>query len=200
MIECCRNDTLSEMCFEYLERVDNPLELPQYSCLRVRSVVDESQSYCQSSEDCDDLHCFRPLMAEKMKLFVFTRKNSNKALFLGLPTEVLNHLSTSEYIPKNFFPAAVPDCIYKFFNFVIMFSGALAVVNVIPCFHFDGQLIIDNLLLLYLRKEYNLNKESTLRFWMSLLPHAWISKSITSLGTCILVIYTILAFITAFTN
>jgi S2P endopeptidase len=135
-----------------------------------------------------------------MKLFAFTRKNLNKALFLGLPTEVEGHLSVSEYIPIAYFSADVPNCIYKFSNFLIMFSGALAVVNLIPCFHFDGRLIAKNLLSLYFGKDYDLNKESYLRVWVDPVSYTWISEAMTFLGTCILVVYTILAFITAFTN
>lgn len=137
-------------------------------------------------------------MAEKMKLFVFSRKNLNQALFLGQPTEVHGHLSTSEYIPTTYFPNTIPNCIYKFSNFLIMFSGALAVINLIPCYHFDGEFIMDNLLVLYLWKEVDLIKGTYLTSLVSItLTH--ISKTITTLGTCILVIYTTLAFITAFT-
>lgn len=201
MIECCRNDSVTGLCFEYLEPSDNPLELPQYSCLRVRSVVDQFQKLCQSSNDCDKLHCFRPLIAEKMKLFVFTRRNLEKALFLGLPAEIHSPVFVSEYIQTTYFSAAIPNTILKFCNFLIMFSGALAAVNLMPCFYFDGQLITDDLVFLYLRRNADFDRKTDLCFvLLSTVPHHSFSHATTVIGTCILVVYTALALVTSFTD
>lgn len=183
VVECCDNDTSSKICFEYLETGENPLELPQYSCLKARSVVEQSMGLCSSSEDCSGLHCFRPSLSNGTKLIEIERKNQNNVLFLGYPIEVLHGVHISEFIKSTYLSTAIPNAIAKFCNFLIMFSGALAALNLIPCFYFDGQYITRLIVNICLAKSTRFKK---LRLIIAL--------SITIMGSYTLVVYTFLTF------
>lgn len=183
VIECC-NDTASKLCFEYLEKIDAPLEVPQYSCLKARKVVEHTSGLCYSPDDCVDSHCFRPSLSNGTKLIEIRRRNQNEVLFLGHPLEVLHGIHVSEYIKSSFLPTSIPIAINKFCNFIIVFSGAFATLNLVPCFHFDGQHITRALIDISLTK--NIRYKSV---------RLAISLSITILGSGILVLYTVLIFL-----
>lgn len=183
IIECC-TDSASKLCFEYLEKTDAPLEVPQYSCLTARKVVEHTSSLCYSPDDCVDSHCFRPSLSNGTKLIEIQRRNQNEVLFLGHPLEVLHGIHVSEYIKSSFLPTSIPIAINKFCNFIIVFSGAFATLNLVPCFHFDGQHITRALVDVGLTK--NIRYKSV---------RLAISLSITILGSGILVLYTVLIFL-----
>lgn len=187
IVECCRNDSLSKICFEYLEKGDNPLELPQYSCLKARLVVEQAASSCTSADDCSGLHCFRPSLANGTKFIEIERKDQNKALFLGYPNEILRDVHISEYINTTYFTTTVPNMVAKFCNFLIMFSAGIAVLNLIPCFFLDGQHIT--------RLLVNICFGKNIRFRKNKLA---VSLSFTILGSFVLVIYTFLTFYSIF--
>jgi len=183
VIECC-NDTASKLCFEYLEKTDAPLEVPQYSCLKARKVVEHASSLCYTPDDCVGSHCFRPSLSNGTKLIEIRRRDQNEVLFLGHPLEVLHGVHVSEYVRSSFLSTSIPNGVEKFCNFVIVFSGAFATVNLVPCFHFDGQHITRALVDASLTK--NIRHKSV---------RLAISLSITILGSGILVVYTVLIFL-----
>lgn len=189
MIECCSGQVFSNICFEYLEKSDKPLELPQYSCLNVRTVIEQCTGNCNSPTDCaSGQHCFQPSLANGTKLIEIERRAGNKVLFLGHAIEVLHGVHISEFVESSsYLPATIPNVINKFFHFLIMFSGALAAINVVPCFHFDGQHITRLLVNISLAKHVRLK---SVRLAIALL--------ITVLGSFILVVYTILIFYSVF--
>ncbi len=63
-------------------------------------------------------------------------------LFVGSPAEVYQTVRVSDYAPSSFLPAGLPDRAELLAHYVASFSGALAVLNVVPCYMLDGQHII----------------------------------------------------------
>lgn len=72
-------------------------------------------------------------------------------LFFGHPSEVYYTTELSDWIPRfSFLSPNFPEGIMLLCKYITMFSLGLAVINVVPCFYFDGQhittLLVDALL------------------------------------------------------
>uniref|UniRef100_A0A1B6E0Q3 Membrane-bound transcription factor site-2 protease n=1 Tax=Clastoptera arizonana TaxID=38151 RepID=A0A1B6E0Q3_9HEMI len=88
-VECCGSNSPRHLCFEYLESEDEPLELPQFSCLNVRRVVELTDFMCYKSSDCPgSFHCFRPSLENSTKLVLIKRSIGNVVIFLGHPANL----------------------------------------------------------------------------------------------------------------
>ncbi|XP_046669895.1 membrane-bound transcription factor site-2 protease [Homalodisca vitripennis] len=185
IVECCSSNAPRHLCFEYLESGDEPLQLPQYSCLNARTVIEYSTSFCYKTQDCEtNLHCFRPSLENVTKLVSIKTKSGRAVLFLGHPAEVFQTVRVSNYINLySLFPSSLPERIVTFCNYLMSFSIGMALLNIIPCFYFDGQHIIRTLMDIYLTKHI---EHSSVRHAMSIC--------LTFLGTFILSLYLILAF------
>ncbi|CAH0384965.1 unnamed protein product [Bemisia tabaci] len=180
-IDCCRSNMSRNLCFEYLESEFEPIELPQYSCLNVRNVVENFEKPCQTSQECEGLHCFRPMLTSPMKLIQIRRQNKPVILFRGHASEIFRSVGVSEYVPRYFmFPSWLPATISKFFSYLHVFSAGIAVVNVIPCFYFDG---------------FHITRVLVHMIWQRSLPSSVrlaVTTCITILGSFILIIYLVL--------
>lgn len=185
VVECCSSNAPRHLCFEYLESVDEPLQLPQFSCLNARTVVEHSIATCYDSHDCPDtLHCFRPSLENSTKLVTLRTKSDRTVRFLGNPAEVFHTVSVSDYSNLySMFPSTIPERIRMFCQYITSFSIGMALLNIIPCFYFDGQHIVRTLLDIYLTKHI---EHTSVRHAMSLC--------FTFIGTFILCLYLILAF------
>ncbi|XP_075226443.1 membrane-bound transcription factor site-2 protease [Lycorma delicatula] len=194
-VKCCNSSSPRHLCFEYLEMETEPLELPQHSCLNVRNVIEASSEICHKSSidtkagsayslalECSfGYHCFRPSLANSTKLVIIKRSFGKKVLFLGHPAEIYHTIQVSDFISiYNLFPSSIPDMIVHLGQFITMLSAGLAIVNIIPCFNFDGQHIIKVLMDILLSKKI---QHSSIR-------HA-IALCITIVGTIILILYMI---------
>ncbi|XP_050523676.1 membrane-bound transcription factor site-2 protease isoform X2 [Daktulosphaira vitifoliae] len=180
---CCDSNTLSDLCFEYVESSSNSQELPHYSCLNVRKVIENSLSYCDYTNHCSSAHCYRPSLNNLTKLIVIVRQLGNEVLFLGQPTDLL-YVSVTEYVPKtDYLSSRLPQSLEKLCKYLLMFAGGLAVINVIPCFYFDGEKISKVLVNTLLRDHI---EHSSVRLAISLC--------FTFVGSLILLIYLLLGF------
>lgn len=183
-MECCSSNAPRHLCFEYLERGDEPLQLPQFSCLNARTVVQHSTDFCYKSSDCENsLHCFRPSLENNTKLVTMRVKSERTVLFLGHPADVFHSLTISDYTNLyRTFPSHIPDRITLLCHYIVTFSIGMAIINVIPCFYFDGQHIARSLMDVLLTKHI---EHPSVRHAMSLCC--------TFLGTFILLFYLVLA-------
>ncbi|XP_026804668.1 membrane-bound transcription factor site-2 protease [Rhopalosiphum maidis] len=183
IINCCDPNSKTNLCFEYIESLSNPQELPNHSCLNVRKVIERSTSPCDADNQCSSAHCYYPAIRKNHKLVVIKRQKKNEVLFLGQPIE-LQYISVTQYVPKtDYLSNSVPESIEKFCKYLIMFAGGLAVINVIPCFYFDGEKISRVLVNTMLKEHVE-----------HLSVRLAISICLTILGSLILIIYMILGF------
>lgn len=182
VIECCSNNSPHHLCFEYVGSESEPLPLPQHSCLFARKVVELSSSTCLSASDClPSLHCFRPSLENSTKLIRIYRTQRPVVLYLGGPAEIYNSVKTSDFISLySFLPSALPDAITKLCQFITIFSSGIAILNIIPCFYFDGQYIIRATLDIFLSSKVPVSS-----------VRQAISLCVTILGTLLLIFYTI---------
>ncbi len=70
------------------------------------------------------------------------RTNGGKLdfLFVGNPVEVYQGVDVTDYVPRSpSAPVRLPGMVELLSHYVASFSGALAVLNVVPCFMLDGQ-------------------------------------------------------------
>lgn len=173
------------MCFEHLEEGGDPIEIPQYSCLLARSVVQAAQVTCSSERDCSNSFCLRPSLENNTKLVEITRRRpSDASLFLGQPFEIYQNVEITEFVKVGLLPTAIPEIIRKFCEFIIMISSALAILNIIPCFYLDGYMIIRILVDILLSKYVKLKS-----------VRLAITLSITIVATFLLVLYSTFAFL-----
>lgn len=147
LIECCDRRNLKNVCFEYLPETDySVLELPQHMCLNARTSIENSMGYCQhSTKECKDSFCIKPLLNNYTTVIQMKRQPSGKkdVLYIGHPADITKTVKVSAYVPKtSWFGASFADGISLFLKYTIVFSIGLAVVNIIPCYGFDGQFII----------------------------------------------------------
>lgn len=78
---CCKNKNDGNLCFEYVENSQDPLELPPYFCLPARKIIEKSEKMCQLFSDCSgsDVHCIKPSVdnVTKVSLLIFNNKIIN---------------------------------------------------------------------------------------------------------------------------
>ncbi|XP_039289082.1 membrane-bound transcription factor site-2 protease-like [Nilaparvata lugens] len=159
-VECCASNNPRHLCFEYLESESEPLQLPQHSCLNARTVVEAAQQLChkpassEANPECGfNYHCFRPSLENNTKLVLLKRANGREVLFLGHPSDIYHTVHVTDFISVySIFPSILPEMFAQLCRFLIMFSAGFAVINVIPCFAFDGQNITRALMDLLLSK------------------------------------------------
>lgn len=184
-VECCSSNAPRHLCFEYLDSSEEPLQLPQHSCLNARTVVEHVTVLCHNARDCpDNHHCFRPSLENMTRLVSISVQNGRVVLFLGHPGEIYQTVSVSDFTDLyTLFPTSIPERIQLLCNYIVSFSFGMALLNIIPCFYFDGQHIIRTILDIYLLKHV---EHSSVRHALSLC--------LTFIGTFILGLYLVVAF------
>lgn len=180
LLECCDKVDGQNLCFEYLEPPYGEVELPQHMCLPVRKILESQFNKCYVGEgfSCPmNFHCVKPILQNTTSLIVIKRINKPDVLYIGHPFDIHHTVIVSQYIPKsNLFAASIPEGFEKAMKYIIMFSIGLAVVNVFPCFVFDGQYIIQTFIHLVFVSKMKHNSLRNMSF------------CITLIGTVILVI------------
>lgn len=140
--DCCGNISESQLCF--VEEVRK-----HYYCLRVRKMLTEFPHTCNSSSTCQnaELVCLNPLLENITRLISVTREDRDSVLFVGQPAEIYSAVGVSDWIPKFYVvPSRVIHGYETFLKYLVSFSGALAILNLIPCFHLDGQWIAQTII------------------------------------------------------
>ncbi|KAM4699173.1 membrane-bound transcription factor site-2 protease [Discoglossus pictus] len=145
-IECCGNNSLSDVCFSYVGSKDHHL----YACLPARKAIQNSQE-CRSNKDCRknavNSVCAVPSIENQTRLIRVKHPPQMDMLFIGYPVHLEYAVSLSSFIPRyKIISIDLPVIIETFCKYLISLSGALAVINAVPCFALDGQWILNSFL------------------------------------------------------
>ncbi|XP_044139893.1 membrane-bound transcription factor site-2 protease [Bufo gargarizans] len=145
-VECCSNNSLSDICFSYAGNGYSQ----QHACLPARKAIHSSPE-CQSNADCpkSSAHsvCAIPSIENQTRLIRVKHPPQLDMLFIGYPAHLEYGVSLSSFIPRyKFLSVDLPVVIETFCKYVISLSGALAVINAVPCFALDGQWILNSFL------------------------------------------------------
>ncbi|KAJ1117384.1 hypothetical protein NDU88_005584 [Pleurodeles waltl] len=145
-IECCSNSSLTDVCFAYRSNLNSPM----YACLPARRAIHASQ-VCRTNADCQkDIVpslCITPSIENQTRLIRVKHPPQIDMLFIGYPEHLQYAVVLSSFIPRyNFLSLHLPVMIETFCKYLISLSGALAVINAVPCFALDGQWILHSFL------------------------------------------------------
>ena len=137
--ECCHGDSLSDICFRVVGGGSHV-----HKCLTARAIA--SRQACYHPRDCHGMgehSCLFPSTLATVQLVRIAHSGGQDVLFLGDPRELLYSASVSDYRPLY---AAVPGWLPVFlqtlFRYIVSFSGALAVLNMLPAYALDGQWVL----------------------------------------------------------
>jgi len=142
VVECCdTSKASSHLCF--VDDFSKGGNWKGHACLPVRNVLERSRGRCNMTELCTgDSFCMKPALGNSSRLLQMQRSNGGKLdfLFVGNPAEVYQGVEVVDYVPRSASaPVRFPSMIELLAHYVASFSGALAVLNVVPCFMLDGQ-------------------------------------------------------------
>ncbi|XP_007908777.1 membrane-bound transcription factor site-2 protease [Callorhinchus milii] len=145
-MECCSNNSLVDICFSYSNNLDSHL----YACLPARKAIESSQ-ICQTNMDCQKEFvpslCVKPSLENQTRLIRVTHSPKMAMLFVGHPIHLQYAVSLTNYMPRfNFLHLDFPVVIETFCKYLLSLSGALAVINAVPCFALDGQWMLSSFL------------------------------------------------------
>ena len=140
---CCSENLNSDLCFR-IAGYENP-----YRCMHARIV--SQKPACRLDSDCESRsRCSLPVLSEQERLVRISLRGiapSQDILYLGTGHDLLYILSTSNYIPKS--DLCIPELpvfIETFLSMIVSISGALALLNSVPCYYLDGYWIFDTFL------------------------------------------------------
>ncbi|XP_066595263.1 membrane-bound transcription factor site-2 protease [Prorops nasuta] len=156
VVNCCTADSElnGNVCFEYIEGPQSaPLHLPPHSCLPVRTMVNQSKSFCQSSHECSSIgaHCMKPSLDNMTKILQIKRTSGKDVLFFGYPAHIYKTVDVSDWVPKySFLHPEMPERLTLLCEYITYFSVGAAIINVVPCFFLDGQYILSILVTYFL--------------------------------------------------
>jgi S2P endopeptidase len=119
-------------------------ELPPHTCLPGRIVIESTDEMCVTAGDCSvGLHCLKPSLDNNTRLLRIKRANAKVVIFLGHPGDIYHTVQVSDFVPLyHVIPSAIPEVIAQMCKYISVFSAGLAIINIIPCFWFDGQYMI----------------------------------------------------------
>ena len=149
---CCgANHTAKDLCFSFHSK---ELSSSQAACLHARSVSERRA--CRVNADCvagrrvkGDITksiCAYPWVGNRTRLLRIVRPPASAILFLGNPLELRLTVRVSDYRRRfSFLPVSGPAVIELWCKYLASLSGALALFNVVPCYHLDGQFILSSL-------------------------------------------------------
>lgn len=148
LIECCDPHNQKVNCFEHIvESLDDDVEVPQYLCLDIRKTIEHSLGYCNKKQHCQDSLCFKPILDNSTTILQIKRWYQEDMLYIGHPSDFSKTVKVSEFVPKtSWLSAHIADNISLFLRYLIVFAFGLALLNIVPCFGFDGQYLISTLL------------------------------------------------------
>ncbi|XP_050391214.2 membrane-bound transcription factor site-2 protease isoform X2 [Patella vulgata] len=141
LIDCCNVTSDTHLCFSY-----NTKSSPntKFACLPARTTTD--RPVCKLQSDCYapklELVCAYPLVDNQTKLLRINHGRKPPLLFLGHPLDLHYSVMVSNYVPNNsYVPIHLPYMVETFCKYLISLSGALVILNVVPCYALDGQFI-----------------------------------------------------------
>ncbi|XP_030624752.1 membrane-bound transcription factor site-2 protease [Chanos chanos] len=145
-MECCSNSSLTDLCFSY----SNNLESKLYACLPARKTIEASRT-CRTNTDCQTDFtpslCVIPSLENQTKLIRVKHLPQRDMLFVGYPSHLQFSVSLTNFVPRlGFLHLDLPIMLETFSKYLVSLSGALAVVNAVPCFALDGQWMLTSFL------------------------------------------------------
>ncbi|KAK3097010.1 hypothetical protein FSP39_005560 [Pinctada imbricata] len=151
MIDCCNSTSSTHLCFKYHIKT-SPSN--KYACLPARMTTDRPM--CRYQSDCYipklDMVCVYPALDNETKLLQVFHGRKPPLLFLGHPLDLHYSVILSNYVPKSsIIPLNLPYVVETFSKYLISLSGALVILNVVPCYALDGQWICHGFIELSLR-------------------------------------------------
>uniref|UniRef100_A0A182V141 Membrane-bound transcription factor site-2 protease n=1 Tax=Anopheles merus TaxID=30066 RepID=A0A182V141_ANOME len=148
LIECCGSDNTASSCFEYMvDANEDDVPLPQHMCLNIRKTIENSFGYCQHNGQCAEGHCFKPSISNYTTIMQIRRESKPDVIYIGHPGDATRTVHVSRFIPKTgLFAPRLADSIQLLLKYVTVFAIGLAFINVMPCYGFDGQHIVNALL------------------------------------------------------
>lgn len=168
-VECCRNDSASDLCFYYQIGSSQENIQKKYQCLTARKTTEAAR--CHKNSDCLQVRktvCVHPSLDNTSRLIRVLHDKGPPVLYVGDPYLFGFTVSVSGYIPKyNILPFYLPQTIDTFCKYLISLSGALAILNAVPCYALDGQWIFQAFIESYLT---------------SLIPNPLDRQAVNSLG------------------
>ncbi|XP_068437337.1 membrane-bound transcription factor site-2 protease [Clinocottus analis] len=157
-MDCCSNSSLTDLCFSYMKPQGSRER--EYACMPVRKMVSGTR-LCRADADCADgghahadgghAHgaavCVTPSLENQTRFIRVTHPPNTHMLFVGYPPHLQYAVSLTNFIPRfSFLHLDLPVFLETFCKYVVSLSGALAVVNSVPCFALDGQWMLNALL------------------------------------------------------
>ncbi|XP_060755693.1 membrane-bound transcription factor site-2 protease isoform X2 [Neoarius graeffei] len=147
-VECCSNNSLTDLCFYYT--TDRKNKLTQFACLPARKTIQMSQT-CRSNSDCEtDVTpsvCVIPSLENQTRLIRVKHPPQPDMLFVGYVSHLQYSVSLTNFVPRlGFLHLDLPVMLETLCKYLVSLSGALAVVNAVPCFALDGQWMLNSFL------------------------------------------------------
>lgn len=144
--ECCNNHSLTDVCFSYRNNFNKRL----HTCLPARKAVEATQ-VCRTNKDCkkssSSSFCIIPSLETHTRLIKVKHPPQIDMLYVGHPLHLHYTVSITSFIPRfKFLSIDLPVVVETFVKYLISLSGALAIVNAVPCFALDGQWILNSFL------------------------------------------------------
>ncbi|TMS09244.1 Membrane-bound transcription factor site-2 protease [Larimichthys crocea] len=150
-MDCCSNNSLTDLCFSYMKPQGRNGKEREYACMPVRKMVTGTRM-CRTDDDCAaHSHaasvCVTPSLENQTRFIRVTHPPSPHMLFVGYPPHLQYAVSLTNFVPRfGFLHLDLPVFLETFCKYVVSLSGALAVVNSVPCFALDGQWMLNALL------------------------------------------------------
>ncbi|RVE58537.1 hypothetical protein OJAV_G00195270 [Oryzias javanicus] len=146
-MDCCSNSSQTDLCFSYSGAAGSR----EYACIPVRKMVTGTR-VCRGDGDCAGRSgaasvCVTPSLENQTRFIRVTHPPNTHMLFVGYLPHLQHAVSLTNFIPRfSFLLFDVPVFLETFCKYVVSLSGALAVVNSVPCFALDGQWMLNALL------------------------------------------------------
>nr|XP_020458153.1 membrane-bound transcription factor site-2 protease [Monopterus albus] len=150
-MDCCSNNSLTDLCFSYIKPEHRKSREREYACMPVRKMVTGTRA-CRTDDDCAaGFHtaslCVTPSLENQTRFIRVTHLPNTHMLFVGYPPHLQYAVSLTNFVPRfGFLHLDLPVFLETFCKYVVSLSGALAVVNSVPCFALDGQWMLNALL------------------------------------------------------
>lgn len=149
-IDCCSNNSLTDLCFSYTKPQGRGVRDKEFACMPVRKMVSGSR-VCRTDEDCAHAQvpsvCVTPSLENQTRFIRVNHPPHAHMLFVGYPPHLHHAVSLTNFVPRfGFLHLDLPVFLETFCKYVVSLSGALAVVNSVPCFALDGQWMLNALL------------------------------------------------------
>ncbi|CAH8625722.1 unnamed protein product [Heterobilharzia americana] len=177
--DCCTVQSAStHLCFTYFTPTKLSTASLRYTCLPARAVTERTG--CNVTSDCGSLgpvrsfgnnngiqgdsvgmistrsmYCVVPSPPDNSTRLVRLVHNRYKApaiLFLGPLEDLVASIGVSDYVPRwpSILPPNLPSFLGLLCTYLFSLSGALVILNVVPCYALDGQWILKAFLDMFL--------------------------------------------------